>query len=70
MIVSRNWLSDYVPLDAPTLPRAEVTRYWWAAALGASVVALGVTLHSIPDEDIADNWSGGSVAVRFSATMN
>ena len=34
----------HVPLDAPTLPRAEVTRYWWAAAFGASVVALGVTL--------------------------
>jgi hypothetical protein len=33
-----------VPLDAPTLPRAEVTRYWWAAAVGASVVALGLTL--------------------------
>jgi hypothetical protein len=33
-----------VPLNAPTLPRAEVTRYWWAAAFGASVVALGVTL--------------------------
>jgi hypothetical protein len=30
-----------VPLDAPRLPRAEVTRYWWAAATAAAVVALG-----------------------------
>jgi hypothetical protein len=33
-----------VPLDAPTLSRAEVTRYWAAAAISASVVGLGVTL--------------------------
>jgi hypothetical protein len=30
-----------VPLDAPSLPRGEVTRYWSAAAIGAAVVALG-----------------------------
>jgi hypothetical protein len=33
-------------------------------------VALGLTFHTIPDNDTEDNWSGGSVAVRFSATMN
>ena len=33
-----------VPLDAPVLRRAEVTRYWWAAALAATVVGLGVAL--------------------------
>src|SRR2546421_2230950 len=32
-----------VPLEAPTLPRAEATEYWWAAALAASAVAAGVT---------------------------
>jgi hypothetical protein len=31
-----------VPLDAPRLPRAEVTRYWAAAAIGAAIVAVGV----------------------------
>jgi hypothetical protein len=30
-----------VPLDAPRLPRAEVTRYWWAAATAAGIVAIG-----------------------------
>jgi hypothetical protein len=30
-----------VPLDAPRLPRAEVTRYWGAAAIAAAVVAIG-----------------------------
>src|SRR5437763_9693913 len=33
-----------VPLEAPTLPRAEVARHWWAAALAASIVAAGVTV--------------------------
>jgi hypothetical protein len=32
-----------VPLDAPKLPRAEVTRYWWVAATAAAIVALGAT---------------------------
>ncbi|MFL5908335.1 MAG: hypothetical protein ACJ75Z_12165 [Solirubrobacterales bacterium] len=32
-----------VPLRAPVLPRAEVTQYWWAAAMAATVVGLGAT---------------------------
>jgi hypothetical protein len=43
---------------------------WWVGESWALGVALGLTFHTIPDNDTEDNWSGGSVAVRFSATMN
>lgn len=43
---------------------------WWVGENWGLGVALGLTMHSIPDDDTEDNWSGGSVALRFSATMN
>lgn len=49
---------------------ATVGKEWWVGDDWGLGVALGLGLHSIPDEDIDDNWSGGSVTVRFSATLN
>lgn len=49
---------------------ATIGKEWWVGDSWGLGVALGLSLHSISDEDIEDNWSGGSVAVRFTATMN
>ncbi len=35
-----------------------------------AVAALGLGMHSIPEDAVDDNWSGGSITLRFSATMN
>jgi hypothetical protein len=32
--------------------------------------AVGVNYHSIPEEGVDENWSGVSIPVRFSATLN
>lgn len=49
---------------------ATVGKEWWVGERWGLGAALGVGLHSIPEEGAADNWSGGSVALRFTATMN
>ena len=43
---------------------------WWVGESWGLGVAIGLGMHSVPEEGVADNWSGGSVTVRFSATMN
>jgi hypothetical protein len=43
---------------------------WWVGDKWALGVALGGGFYSIPDGDIDENWTGGSLAIRFSATMN
>ncbi len=49
---------------------ATVGKEWWVGDSWGLGVALGLGVHSIPDDDVDDNWSGGSVTLRFSATMN
>jgi hypothetical protein len=49
---------------------ATAGKEWWVGDSWGLGVALGLSLHSIPDEGTDDNWSGGSVAIRFTATMN
>ncbi len=49
---------------------ATVGKEWWVGDSWGLGVALGLGLHSIPEEGVDDNWSGGSVTLRFTATMN
>jgi hypothetical protein len=43
---------------------------WWVGNSWGLGVAGAMGLHSIPDDEIDENWSGMSFAVRFSATFN
>ncbi|HWO57619.1 MAG TPA: hypothetical protein VNN55_08650 [bacterium] len=47
-----------------------IGKEWWVGRNWGLGVAGSLGLHSIPDPDVDENWSGPSVAVRFSATMN
>ena len=47
-----------------------VGKEWWVGNSWGLGVAGGMSLHSIPDGDIDENWSGKSFVVRFSATFN
>ncbi len=51
---------------------ADVTvgKEWWVSDGWALGVAGGFSYHSIPDEDMDSDWTGTSVAVRFTATHN
>jgi hypothetical protein len=43
---------------------------WWVGNRWGLGVAAGVNIHSVPAEDIDENFSGTSFGIRFSATMN
>lgn len=43
---------------------------WWVGNSWGLGVAGSLGFHSIPDEDIDENWSGNSWSIRFSATLN
>lgn len=47
-----------------------IGKEWWVGRNWGLGVAGSLGLHSIPDPDVDENWSGPSFAVRFSATMN
>jgi len=47
-----------------------VGKEWWVGKNWGIGVAAGIGLHSIPDKNADENWSGTSFAVRFTATMN
>ena len=49
---------------------ATIGKEWWVSANWGLGLAGGVGFHSIPDDDIDDNWSGVSLGLRFSATFN
>lgn len=56
--------------DAGLMADVTIGKEWWVGDQWGIGVALGLGLHSVPDEGSSDNWSGGSVGVRFTATMN
>lgn len=43
---------------------------WWVGNSWGLGVAGSYGFHSIPDEEIDENWSGTSWSIRFSATLN
>jgi len=45
-------------------------REWWVGNSWGLGLAGGYTYHAMPDEDLSDDWSGGSYSLRLSATMN
>jgi hypothetical protein len=49
---------------------ATVGKEWWVGDSWGLGAALGLGLHSIPESGLNDNWSGGSVTLRFTATLN
>lgn len=63
---------DNVSSDSDYGPAIDITvgKEWWVSDSWGLGVAGGLGYHSVSDEDISDNWSGTSFAVRFSATYN
>jgi len=53
-------------------PMFDVTagKEWWVGESWGLGVALALGLHSVPEKNISESWSGASVTVRFTATMN
>lgn len=43
---------------------------WWVGNSWGLGAAAGVNIHSIPDGNIDERWTGTSFCVRFSATLN
>jgi hypothetical protein len=53
-------------------PAFDVTlgKEWWIGGNWGLGVAGGFGYHSVPDKDVDENWSGYSLGVRFTATLN
>jgi hypothetical protein len=53
-------------------PAFDVTlgKEWWVGGSWGLGVAGGFGYHSVPEQDVDENWSGYSLGVRFSATLN
>ena len=47
-----------------------VGKEWWVGGSWGLGVSGGFGYHSLRDPDIDQNWSGTSIMVRFSATLN
>ncbi len=56
--------------DAGFVADLTLGKEWWVGNNWGLGVAVGGGFHSIPDPDIPEKWNGGSIAVRFTATMN
>jgi hypothetical protein len=53
-------------------PAFDVTlgKEWWVGGAWGLGVAGGFGYHSVPDKEVDENWSGYSLGIRFSATLN
>jgi hypothetical protein len=49
---------------------AAIGKEWFVSDRWGIGLAVGVTYHSISDPDAPENWTGVSIPVRFSATLN
>lgn len=47
-----------------------IGKEWWVGRNWGLGVAAALGLHSIPEKDADQNWTGASFTVRFTATMN
>jgi hypothetical protein len=47
-----------------------IGKEWWVGNSWGLGLAAAVGFHSIPEEDADESWSGGSLGLRFSATLN
>jgi hypothetical protein len=47
-----------------------VGKEWWVGNSWGLGLAGGMSLHSIPDGEVDENWSGKSFVLRFSSTFN
>jgi hypothetical protein len=59
-----------VDTDAGVVFDFTAGKEWWVGNHWGLGAALGVSAHSIPDGFVDANWSGPSLALRFSATYN
>ncbi len=59
-----------VESDEGVAAELAIGKEWWVGRKWALGVAGSLGVHSIPDGNNDDKWSGASVGVRFSATMN
>jgi hypothetical protein len=64
--------TDDAEVDSDTGIAGDLTlgKEWWVGNSWGLGVAGAMGLHSIPDDEIDESWSGMSFAVRFSATFN
>ncbi len=56
--------------DTGVIVEAAVGKEWFVSNRWGLGVAVGVTVHSMPDAIASEKWSGISIPVRFSATFN
>jgi hypothetical protein len=49
---------------------AAVGKEWFVSDRWGIGVAVGLTYHSLNDPDVSQNWSGVSIPIRFTATLN
>jgi len=58
--------------ETDTGPAIDVTlgKEWWVGGSWGLGVSGGFGYFSVPDKEVDENWSGTSLAVRFSATLN
>jgi hypothetical protein len=49
---------------------AALGKEWFVSDRWGIGLAVGITYHSISEPDVDENWSGISIPVRFSATLN
>lgn len=61
----RDFDSDLGPVLDMTIGKE-----WWVGGQWGLGAALAVNIHSLHDPDVDENWSGTSLALRFSATLN
>ena len=65
---------DVIGITAETDPGPafDVTlgKEWWVGGNWGLGVAGGFGYHSVPDKNVDENWSGYSLGVRFTATLN
>jgi hypothetical protein len=47
-----------------------VGKEWWVGNRWGIGVAGALGLHSIPEKDVSENWTGADFAIRFTATFN
>lgn len=47
-----------------------VGKEWWVGNSWGLGIAGGMSLHSIPDGELDENWTGKSFVLRFSSTFN
>ena len=56
--------------DAGPAFDATLGKEWWVGGSWGLGVSGGFGYHSVPDKDVDESWSGYSLGIRFTATLN